>query len=223
MGRPVDDSKMWDAFAEDSKSEQEAYEKSMLEAYKQGIVTKDQLIEEGLWDRMKARGAGAGGSIKSLGTRAKGLAQSATGKVAGALGAKSAAKELQAAGKASQQSASQRGMDARAMQLINSHVAKIERAIFDMQNDINKKGFLDLNKADPNIKAGIEAIQKATTTLKNALNPTYGAGTNAGAQMGQTAGYKGGSTFDPMKSGRMANPFKGKVGGHVQQRTSTTD
>jgi hypothetical protein len=135
MPKPVDDSKMWDSFVEDRKTVVEQHETKILEAYKNGQVSKEQLIEEGLWDRIKARGAGAIGNISSakdkLGARwDKSRAQKQT--------------DFNAANKRYKEAAKTSG-NRRAMSIINSHVKKIQQAANNMWNDL---GTLGLSKKD---------------------------------------------------------------------------
>lgn len=47
---------------------------------------KDWLVQEGFWDRMKARGAGAMGAVKGLGNQIKGAGQQALGNLASGAG-----------------------------------------------------------------------------------------------------------------------------------------
>lgn len=76
----------------------------IFETYSQ-TSAQQEIVQEGLFDRLKARGAQAVGAVKGLGHQAAGgaqkLAGKAVGSVGGALGSKTAGtvgKEIQAAG-----------------------------------------------------------------------------------------------------------------------------
>jgi len=140
MPRPVDDKKMWDAYARPKT-----------------------VIEEGIWDRMKARGAGA----KSLGVggMAKKYAQKGASKALGAMGATNAAQEL--SGKAATA-----GLDAKTLSLITSYITKIEKTINSLNNDMSKLG-LDANKmmaTNPDVAKALKALTGQVNNLKTRLS-----------------------------------------------------
>jgi uncharacterized protein YjbJ (UPF0337 family) len=109
------------------------------------LEEKYNKLEEGLWDRMKARGAGAIGSAKGLGNRFTGAAKAGAGTFTGN-------KDLQAAGQQQAQVGKSYGIDAKAGSLMKSHIAKIQKAVADFQNDVSKLG---LENSNPNMSKSV--------------------------------------------------------------------
>jgi len=207
MPRLVDDSKMWDKFVKTASTKDEAYKKSVIEAYKQGRITKEELIQEGLWDRVKARGAGALGSFKDVGKRIKGAAQ---GVKAGFTGQQ---------GPAPQQFTS--GLDAKAMSIINSHVNKIERELIDTTRDLEKLGLTDseLQKKSPDVASAVNTLKSTVNNLKSRLQP--------GGQVGKAAvkvgDYKNIATDDkgnPIERGKLSSLVPFRSGFDTRQTTT---
>jgi len=168
MPRPIDDSKMWTKHVESAKFDQKLHEDALIQGYKSGTVTKQQLIEEGIWDRMKARGAGAMGAAKDLGKRVSGAAH---GVAAGFTG-----KEGPAPQKFTQ------GLDAKALSIANSHMKKIEAAIAGFSNDMAKLGLDPKSMAatNPEAASALTALSGALNNLKTRLQPTGQVGTAVG-------------------------------------------
>jgi hypothetical protein len=144
---------MWDAFKKEQLDKAEKEEEAKLEdaarAFEAGEVTKDQLIEEGIWDRLRARGAGAVGAAKDIGKRVKGAAAGFTGK---------AQPEQKFTG----------GMDAKTASIANTHIQKITKAIADFQNDMTKLG-LDpdtMRQTSPEAGTAIDTLNRALNSLK---------------------------------------------------------
>jgi hypothetical protein len=69
----------------------------IYEAYKSKSANLE-IVEEGLFDRLKARGAQAVGAVKGMSQQALGGAQQLAGKAVGALGGVESGKEIQQAG-----------------------------------------------------------------------------------------------------------------------------
>lgn len=162
MPKPVDDRLMWEEFVKDSNE-------------------KQQILEEGLWDRVKARGAGAIGSIKGLGKRVSGAVKSGAGAWTGNQAKMQAGAQTAAAGAAM-------GLDAKTLSLANNHMKKIKAAIADFQNDMTKLG-LDtktMQQKSPAASAAIQALNGALNNLISRLQPAGQVGKVVG-QVGQPA------------------------------------
>jgi hypothetical protein len=113
----------------------------LSEAYQK--VISQQQIEEGLWDRMKARGASAVGAVKGIGDRVKGLGygmQAAGRYLKGdQLGANIAAAKSQL----SHQTGKDSSKNAKIDSFLNSKNSKITGLVQDIVNDMNKLGLVD--------------------------------------------------------------------------------
>ena len=111
---------------------------SIFETYKTSSANQE-IIQEGLFDRLKARGAQAVGAAKGLGQRAIGGAQELSGKyggkLAGAIGggeaAQQAAQNIQKAGKTKISAGKMAGDTAKYQSIIKSTVT-------NTVNDLNK-------------------------------------------------------------------------------------
>ena len=105
----------------------------IYETYK-GTSATQEIIQEGLFDRLKARGAQAVGAVKGLGNQAagtvKGAVAGATGNVAGV----EAATKQRVAG-------SVQGELAKARSYKQTAVTKITNSINDVIKDLEKLGF----------------------------------------------------------------------------------
>lgn len=153
-----------------------------------------QAIEEGLWDRTKARVAGVGGAVKGLGQRVaggvKGAVAGATGDIAGA----QAAAQQGKAGKAA-------GPVAKVNSYRNTAQTKIKKLTDEILNDLSKLG-IDI-KANQNIANGfIGNLNKGFDTLVNQLQGSAAPG--AGAPPSTPASAPTAST--PPKSPAPATP-----------------
>jgi len=136
MPRPCDDRLMW-----------EAHQKS-----------KEELIDEGLWDRAKAKAAGfkAGAKQvgKNIGAGAKAVTQLASGE------GEKAVQTAQSVAKPGGAKAS-----AQASSLAKSHVAKIQKAVQRFQADMDKLGLTQEKIAEVSPEAG-QAIQNILSGLQ---------------------------------------------------------
>jgi hypothetical protein len=110
----------------------------MMESYEQDRKNK---IDEGILDRLKARGAGVKG-------RAKAVGRAALGK--------------------SPVSKSAPGMDERAYSIASSHIKKIEKAILDFNTDLQKLGMdVEAIRSDnPDAAAALTSLQTSLNALK---------------------------------------------------------
>jgi hypothetical protein len=138
---------------------------AIVESYKRGDVTKDQLIEEGLWDRVKARGAGfksgAGQIAKNVGSVAKAGGQAVMGRGA------DAAQTIQNVREPSPQ-----GMDAKSLSLVNSHIKKLQNGVAALTNDLKKLGMDpagEMVTSNPEAATAITALQQALTKAANSF------------------------------------------------------
>tara|TARA_R100000008_G_scaffold19975_1_gene10298 strand:+ start:10012 stop:10437 length:426 start_codon:yes stop_codon:yes gene_type:complete len=107
-------------------------------------------IDEGILDRLKARGAGAMTKMKGAG---RGMLQKGLGAVAGAAGEEEMAAKMK--GKAADTAAATAGKaEAQKMlSLMNSHLANI-------QKDLKKLG---IDPTTPGIKGALTALQRAVS------------------------------------------------------------
>jgi len=130
-------------------------------------------LEEGLWDRTKARAAGVGGAVKGLGQRVaggvKGAVAGATGNVAGAQAAAQQGKQGEVAGPVAK---------------INSYKAtaqqKIKKLTDEILGDLSKLG-IDI-KANQNIANGfIGNLNKGFDNLVQGLQGSAPAAAPTGA------------------------------------------
>lgn len=169
MPKPVDDKKMWELFVESAQEQQKREEDAILEAYEAGKITKEQLVEEGLWDRLKARGAGAVGSAKGLGQRVGGMAKGAMA------GMRGDTEGVQAA-QAQQQSGASMGLNARAISLVQSYSNKITKLVSSLRNDLNKLGLDDssLKQSNPEVYETIRALKQESGRLGSSVSPEGG-------------------------------------------------
>ena len=115
-------------------------------------LLKEGEIDEGSFDRLKARAAGVGGRLKATG---RGLASKGLEKIGSPL----AAAELAAAGEADIEQA----MGAEASSLLSSHSMKVSVAVDKMIQDAVKLG---LTKLPQRVKA-LSAVKAAVTRLNN--------------------------------------------------------
>lgn len=113
----------------------------LSEAYQK--VISQQQIEEGLWDRMKARGASAIGAVQGVGDRLKGYGHGlrAAGKfvMGDTLGANIAGAKSQLA----HQAGKDRSKNAKIDSFLTSKNNKIAGLVQDIVNDMNKLGLVD--------------------------------------------------------------------------------
>ena len=149
----------------------------------------EELIEEGLWDRMKARGSQAVGAVRGAGQQLKGGVQQAAGNVvqgAGNLAAKGvqavggtidpannklaqAGQNLQQQGQQNIQTGGQQGNIAKLDSYKNSAAQKIQNMVADIQNDLNKLGIqIQGNKFEQFSKSMTTSLIKAIDLFKDA-------------------------------------------------------
>lgn len=184
MPRLSDDRLMWEAYINRTKSIEDAL---LEEGIDYTTLTQEEfkdLLDEGLWDRLKARGAGLAGSVKGLGSRiggtVKGAIAGATGDIAG----------VQAA-QAQKQAAKAAPMDAKTLSIVNSHIKKIEGTIANLQNDLTKLGLdpAKMKATNPEAAAALQALTGAVNNLKSRLQPT--------GQVGKAIGSVGAAPAAP--------------------------
>jgi|3_EtaG_2_1085321.scaffolds.fasta_scaffold73718_2 hypothetical protein len=116
-----------------------------------------KMIEEGWFDRLRARTAGG---LKSMGGKAKGALQRGVGKVATAVGSKEAGAALQKKGEETSASAAAKGTGVRIKTILNTHVK-------EMENDLAKLGLAE----DDDV---IEAMTQLRASLANAIQRSQG-------------------------------------------------
>lgn len=109
----------------------------LFEAYNQ-VVDPQQLIEEGWWDRVKARTAGVAGGAKPAVRIGAGVA-SGLGKVAGAF-SPDAGKALQKVGAEGRRKVAAAGQTSKISSVLNSKRNSITKLANDIINDLNKLG-----------------------------------------------------------------------------------
>jgi len=132
-------------------------DKLMWEAYQHKKIKASSIVDEGIWDRLKARGAGVKGTVKGAGQRIAGATKGAVAGVKGDISGVQSAQAQQLAGKAV-------GLNAKTLSLANSHIQKISKDILDFQNDMTKLGL------DPDtIQQTYPAAGTALITLDRAL------------------------------------------------------
>ena len=151
---------------------------SIFETYKTSSA-KQEIIQEGLFDRLVARGAQAVGATKGLGQQAVGRAQQyagkAVGKVGGALGSKSAeqiGKEITRAGSPKITAGKMAGDVAKYQSIVKSAVA----------NTVN-----DLKKLKIPVKDEAALTQTLTAAIIAQLTQSTSGGRfrGAGGQLGK--------------------------------------
>jgi hypothetical protein len=136
----------------------------------------EELLEEGIFDRLKARGAQAVGAVKGAGQQLKGAAQEkigqATSKV-GEVGAKAfggsqdneltrKGQEFQQKGQSNVQAGGSQAENAKIDSYMKTVDVKIDKMLADITNDLTKLGI-----QIPGQKRGL--IQGAATNIKNHL------------------------------------------------------
>lgn len=126
----------------------------------------EEVIEEGLWDQMKARGAGIKGAAKGLGQRVAGAAKGAVAGVKGDVKGVQAAQQQQAAGKAM-------GLDAKSLSLVNSHLKNLNKVLVNFENDLSKLGMdpETIRTTNPEAAAALTSIKTALSTVTNSFLP----------------------------------------------------
>jgi len=129
---------------------------SIYETYK-GTAANKEIIEEGLFDRLKARGAQAVGAVKGLGNQAAGIAKGAVAGVKGDTAGVQAAQQQRQAGAAQGQLAKINSYKATAMK-------KLDATSNEIFNDLKALG-IDLSKVS----------QKSIGSFKGQLNKAFDA------------------------------------------------
>lgn len=109
----------------------------LFEAYGQ-VIDNQQVLEEGIWDRIKARTAGVVGGAKPMQRIGAGVA-SGLGKVAGAFSPE-AGKALQQVGAEGRRKVAAAGQTSKISSVLNSKRNSITKLANDIINDLNKLG-----------------------------------------------------------------------------------
>jgi hypothetical protein len=109
----------------------------LFEAYNQ-VVDPQQLIEEGWWDRLKARTSGVAGGAKPMERIGAGVA-SGLGKIAGKFSPE-AGKSLQQVGAEGRKKIAAAGQTSKITSILNSKRNSINKLANDIINDLNKLG-----------------------------------------------------------------------------------
>lgn len=137
---------------------------------------KDWLVQEGFWDRMKARGAGAVGAAKGLGNQIKGAGQQALGSLATGAG-NLAAKGVQAVGGTidpSQNKLAQYGQQQTAQGQANVQAGQAQGQTAKLQSYINNSAntiINDFQKLGYQLPDANAARQELIKTFFNMLQP----------------------------------------------------
>ena len=129
----------------------------IYETYK-GTSATQEIIQEGLFDRLKARGAQAVGTVKGLGNQAAGIAKGAVAGVKGDTAGVQAAQQQRRAGAIQGDLAKIESYRATAMK-------KLDDTSQEIFNDMKGLG-IDLNKISP---TSINAFKKALNKSFDAL------------------------------------------------------
>ena len=129
----------------------------IYETYK-GTSATQEIIQEGLFDRLKARGAQAVGAVKGLGNQAAGIAKGAVAGVKGDTAGVQAAQQQRRAGAIQGDLAKIDSYRATAMK-------KLDDTSQEIFNDMKGLG-IDLNKISP---TSINAFKKALNKSFDAL------------------------------------------------------
>lgn len=126
---------------------------SIYETYKTTSANKE-ILEEGLFDRLKARGAQAVGSIKGVGQQAMGGAQKLAGKAAGAagslggaLGSKTAANLGKQVGSEIQSAAQKKITSGKGSAELAKYQSIIKSTVANTVNDLKKLNIPVKNEA----------------------------------------------------------------------------
>jgi hypothetical protein len=137
----------------------------IFETYKGTSATKE-IIEEGLFDRLKARGAQAVGTVKGLGNQAAGIAKGAIA------GAKGNIADVQAAQQQRQAGAAQ-GDLAKIESYRTTAIKKLDATTQEIFNDLKRLG-INLNKIPAkSINAFKNQLNKSFDTITTGIkNPT---------------------------------------------------
>jgi hypothetical protein len=106
----------------------------------------EELLEEGWFDRLKARGSQAVGTVKGIGQMAKGIGQ-------GAYGAATGNAEMQKQSRQNFQTGMSSGSNAKLDSYIKSIDVKITKMVEDVVNDMNKLG-IDIPPQRQNLISG---------------------------------------------------------------------
>ena len=117
---------------------------SIYETYR-GTAANKEILEEGLFDRLKARGAQAVGAVKGLGAQAAGTVKGAVA------GAKGNVADVQAAQQQRKAGAIQ-GQLSKVESYRKSAVQKMSKSIDDIINDLTKLGYPPQSDALANFK-----------------------------------------------------------------------
>jgi len=139
-------------------------------------------VQEGVFDRLKAKTAGVIGGAKGLGQQAAGLAKGAVAGATGNVAGVEAATAQRAAG-------SVQGMDAKSLSLVNGYLGKINKAFTGLETDLRKLG-MDvevIRQTNPEAAA-------ALTSVKSALAQLTGTFTGKGNRAAAVSNLQQGST-----------------------------
>ena len=167
----------------------------IFETYKGTSATKE-IIEEGLFDRLKARGAQAVGTVKGLGNQAAGIAKGAVAGVKGDTAGVQAAQQQRRAGAIQGDLAKIESYRATAMKKLDDTSQEIFNDMKGLGIDLKKispaninafKGLL--NKSFDALTAGIKnpAAQNPAAQNPAAQNPVTQPKSNVASSTGTTA------------------------------------
>ncbi len=186
----------------------------------------EEILEEGLFDRMKAYGSQAMGAVKGAGQQLKGKAQQAAGGVvqkAGNLAAKGveavggqidpsqnkltqAGQGMQQAGQANVQAGSVKGELAKIDSYKNSASKNIQKMVADIQNDLTKLGVqVDTKKMQQFSKSMTTSLLKALDIFKGQVGQQGQATPPPLPQQGQAPTQGGNDPYSRMRT-RSAMP-----------------
>jgi len=140
---------------------------SIYETYKQTSANQE-IIQEGLFDRLKAKGAGAVGTVKGLGQQAAGMAKGAVAGLKGDTAGVQAAQQQRQAGAI-------QGQLAKIDSYQNTAVQKLNKTAQEIFADMAKLG-IDVKKVSPNsINTFTGQLTKAFDALKAEVSQPAGA------------------------------------------------
>jgi hypothetical protein len=136
----------------------------LFEVYSQ-MMDKQQVLEEGIWDRIKAGTAGAVGSAKPMQRIGSGIA-SGLGKVAGVFSPE-AGKSLQKVGAEGRRQIQAAGQIGKITSILNSKRNSVTKIANDIINDLNKMNLNPKGMTSEDISTSI--LKDVETMLKGIL------------------------------------------------------
>jgi hypothetical protein len=124
----------------------------------------DEILEEGLWDRMQARGSQAMGAIRGAGQQLKGAAQQKLGQIGSEMLDGPKDNTMTRKGQQNIQSGKASGQNAKIDFLRKNIDKRISNFVAEIKNDIKKLG-LDIGNIEM-----VSGINDALNTLKQSVN-----------------------------------------------------